>query len=102
MNIKYVDENWLKEEIKNAIGKHLSTGDYKIFFFGSRVKGNNFERSDIDIGIQGPKPIDAETKLEIEDELDNIPTLYIFDLADFGRTPERFKLLTDKDIEYIN
>jgi hypothetical protein len=31
--------------------------------------------SDIDIGIEGPEEISARIKLEIEEELDNLPTL---------------------------
>jgi hypothetical protein len=51
---------------------------------------------DIDIGIEGPDEISAKTKLEIEEELDNLPTLYKFDLVDF-------KDLTKKDrIQFLS
>lgn len=102
MQIKYIDENWLKDEVRNAVRKHLSSPHYKIFFFGSRVKGDNFERSDIDIGIEGPEPLDAETKLEIKEELENIPTLYSFDFVDFTNAGKTFKDHAMKHVEYIN
>ena len=73
----------------------------KVFFFGSRVKKDNSNRSDIDIGIEGPKKISVRIKLEIEEELDNLPTLYKFDLVDFKEVPERFKKEALRYAEYI-
>ena len=98
-----MDENWLKQEIRRILAKYLPENEYKIFFFGSRVKGDNFERSDIDLGISGPGPLPAQTKLDIEEDLENLPILYPIDLVDFEKNAsDTFKKHALKDVEYLN
>ena len=101
MRIAYINENWLKNEVRKIMSKHLPSNKYKVFFFGSRIKGNSFERSDIDVGIQGPEPIPIEAKLKIEEDLENLPTLYTFDLVDFQKSSETFRKHAMKNIEYL-
>ena len=91
----------LKEEILKILCKYLYLSQYKVFFFGSRVKGNADERADIDIGIEGPE-IPFHIKLEIEEELENLPILYKIDFVDFNNVDEDFKKIAKKYVEYIN
>jgi len=102
MRLEFYSEENLKNQIINIIGKYLDLSSYRVFFFGSRVKSDNFPRSDIDIGIEGPDEISAKTKLEIEEELDNLPTLYKFDLVDFKKVSAEFKKEALKHVEYVN
>ena len=51
----------------------------KIILFGSRARGTNTERSDIDIAVSGVVSHDI---YELQEELENIPTLYKIDLVD--------------------
>ncbi|MCD6093222.1 MAG: nucleotidyltransferase domain-containing protein [Candidatus Omnitrophica bacterium] len=101
MKIEFYPERKLKKQILEIIGRYLDLNSYKVFFFGSRVKKDNSNRSDIDIGIEGPKKMPIQAKLEIEEELDNLPTLYKFDLVDFKEVPEKFKKEALKYAEYI-
>jgi len=102
MKLEFYSEEKLKKLIINIIAKYLDLSSYRVFFFGSRVKKDNFPRSDIDIGIEGPDEIPAKTKLEIEEELDNLPTLYKFDLVDFKKVSSEFKKEALKHVEYVN
>jgi predicted nucleotidyltransferase len=102
MRLEFYPEEKLKKQIINIIGKYLDLSSYRVFFFGSRVKRDNFPRSDIDIGIEGPDEISAKTKLEIEEELDNLPTLYKFDLVDFKNVSLEFRREALKHVEYVN
>jgi predicted nucleotidyltransferase len=102
MKLEFYPEEKLKKLIINIIAKYLDLSSYRVFFFGSRVKRDNFPRSDIDIGIEGPDEISAKTKLEIEEELDNLPTLYKFDLVDFKKVSAEFKKEALKHVEYVN
>ena len=56
--------------------KRLSTLDYveKIELYGSRARGDNFERSDIDLAIYCPKATDRQwyDLLDIIDEADTL------------------------------
>ena len=103
MKIEFYPEEKLKKEILEIVGKYLDLKEYKIFFFGSRVRGDNFPRADIDIGILGKKPIPIEIKFQIVEELEKIPTLYKFDLVDFSDplVSEDFKSEVLKNIEYV-
>jgi len=64
---------------------------YSLFFFGSRVKGDNFITSDIDIGIEGGKEVPLEILLLIKEEIENLPTLYKFDIVDFNKVSKSLK-----------
>ena len=39
------------------IRRHVPDPAYRVFLFGSRATGSAGERSDIDIGIDGPAPV---------------------------------------------
>jgi predicted nucleotidyltransferase len=101
MKLEFYPEEKLKREILNIAGKYLDLNKYRVFFFGSRSKGDNFPRSDIDIGILGPVPVSAIIKMEVEEELEKIPTLYKFDLIDFAVVSKKFKKEALKYVEYI-
>jgi predicted nucleotidyltransferase len=73
------------------VRRHLPDPAYRIFLFGSRADGSAHERSDIDIGIEGPKPIPPEALSLIQEELEEAPTLYTIDVVDFSRVSERFR-----------
>ncbi len=101
MKIEFYSEEKLKKQIAEIANEYLDLSSYKVFFFGSRVKKDNSSRSDIDIGIEGPEKMPVQIKLEIEEELDNLPTLYKFDLVDFKQVSEKFRKEALKYVEYI-
>ena len=101
MRLEYYPADKLKKEILEILGKYLDLSKYKVFFFGSRVRGNSDERADIDIGIEGPE-IPAYAKLEIEEELENLPILYKIDLVDFNNVSDKFKKVAKEHIKYLN
>lgn len=102
MKLEYISQQELRRLIKNVFDKHLQTGDYRLFFFGSRVKGDNSPRSDIDLGIEGPQKLSSRVKLSIEEELQNLPILYKIDLVDFTNVSDDFKKKALRNIEEIN
>lgn len=101
MKLEHYSVGKLKKEIFDIIGRYLDLKKYKVFFFGSRVKGDNFPRSDIDIGIKGPKTVPFEVVVRIKEDIENLPTLYKFDVVDFKDVSEKFKKIALKNIEYI-
>jgi predicted nucleotidyltransferase len=74
----------------SVVRRHLPDS-YRVFLFGSRATGTARERSDIDIGIEGPAPVPHEALAAIEEELEDAPTLYTIDVVDFKRLPETFR-----------
>ena len=101
MKIEFYSQEKLKKQIIEIMSRYLDLNSYRVFFFGSRIKGNNFPRSDIDIGIEGADEISIKIKLEIEEELEKLPTLYKFDLIDFKKVSTEFKEFALKYIEYV-
>lgn len=51
-------------------------GAREVILFGSRAKGTETERSDIDIAVSGAEHFD-----ELEEAIDEIPTLLSFDVV---------------------
>jgi nucleotidyltransferase substrate binding protein (TIGR01987 family) len=101
MKLEHYPVDKLKEDVLKILKKYLNLSKYKVFFFGSRVSGTCGERSDIDIGIEGPQ-VSPHIKLEIKEELENLPTLYKVDFVDFNDVDEDFKRIAKKYVEYIN
>lgn len=101
MRLKYYPVQKLKKEILEILEKHLDVSKYRVFFFGSRVGGIGSERSDIDVGIEGPEPIPSKIKFEIEDEIENLLTLYKIEIVDFRRVPSKFREVALQKIELI-
>lgn len=54
----------------------------KIILFGSRARGDCFERSDIDIAIAGIN--DAMKWFDFKEDIEKIPTLLMFDVIDLN------------------
>jgi predicted nucleotidyltransferase len=94
-----VDE--LTRELLRIIDTYLDLSAYKVFFFGSRVTGRGTERSDIDLGIEGPEPIPHETLQDIEEKIEALPTLYKIEVVDFRRVPKKFAAVARQALEYL-
>lgn len=69
------------------------TGDesFETRLFGSWVSGRARRHSDIDIAIEGPRPVDPIQMAEIRDACDKLPTLYTIDLVDLKRASAGFR-----------
>ena len=102
MRIEHESAEKFKKEILRIVGKGLDLRKYKVFFFGSRVMGKGNERSDIDIGIEGPAPVPLGVMSDIEDEIEELPLLYKIDVVDFQKTSEKFKKVAQEHIEILN
>lgn len=99
MRLEHYPVEKLKKEILAIIGKHVDLKRYRVFFFGSRIEGIADERSDIDVGIEGAKPIPSDTWLDIKEEIECIPTLYKIDIVDFRRAAPIFKEVASQHVE---
>ena len=69
------------------------TGDpaYRVFLFGSWASGEARERSDIDIGIDGPAPVAPAAMFEIRDACETLQTLYTIEIVDFAKVAPDFR-----------
>ena len=91
MRLEQYPEDQLKRVVLEIVGRHLDLNRYRVFCFGSRVRPGGHDRSDIDIGIDGPQPIPAQAWLAIHEELERLPVLYPIDVVDFQRVSPMFR-----------
>lgn len=91
MRLEHYPVDKLKQEILDLIGKQIDLRTHKVFFFGSRVSGGGNERSDIDIGIEGPQEIPLELLGRIREGIENLPTLYKIEIVDFNTASNEFR-----------
>ncbi len=102
MRLEHYNLEKLKKEILEIIGRNLDLSEYKLFFFGSRVLGKGNDRSDIDIGIEGPAVIPWQTMSAIKEAVFNLPTLYKIDIIDFKDVDEKFYQVATEKREFLN
>lgn len=101
MQLEHESVEELKRKVRRIAAKHLDLSEYRVFFFGSRVGGRASARSDIDVGIEGPRPIPLEVLTWIREEIQELPVLYKIDVVDFQRASEDFREIALKHIELI-
>ncbi len=74
--------------------KYLDLAEYEVFVFGSRVVGNATERSDIDIGLEGPERISGATMECIREELEDLSYLQKIDIVDMKTVePKKYQVM---------
>lgn len=86
--------------IRQVIANHLS-GNYSAFLFGSQAGLPELKRADIDVGIDAKRPLSNLEEILIWAELEDLPTLYKFDLVDFARVDPGFRKIALNKIEIL-
>lgn len=101
MRLEYYPLEKLKKELLGILERHLDLSRYRVFFFGSRVTGKGTDRSDIDVGIEGPAPVPFMEMADIEDEIELLPTLYKIDIVDFSHVSDIFREVATQQREFL-
>lgn len=101
MNSRGFDKDNLIAALKDSVQKHLKMKHYKVFIFGSRANGEATELSDIDVGIDAGEKIPSGAKLDIQEDMYNLPIMQKVDVVDFYNLDEDFKKVALKKIEVI-
>ena len=78
-------------EIKTVLENHFGRGDYFVFVFGSRARGEAKPTSDWDIGVFSNSRVRPSKMFFAREELEKIRTLNKFDLVDFWMTAPEFR-----------
>jgi uncharacterized protein len=79
----------LIEDLARRLGRHPAVE--RVWLFGSRARGDNFERSDIDLAIEAPGIDRGEwTKLHLDLEED-ADTLLLIDFVLIDDLPKSFR-----------
>lgn len=86
---KYIDF------IKHTVASNLC--EYKLYVFGSRVKGVSKQYSDIDIAIES-KELTPQIKSHLEFIFEDSTIPYKIDIIDLNNITEKFKSLIEPDL----
>ena len=78
------------DDIARALRGLVPPG-HRVVLFGSRATGRASERSDWDVGIVGPAPVDGATLERMRDALERLPTLRAFDVVDLCTAPAELR-----------
>ena len=101
MRLEHYPPEKIRQQILGIAGKYLDLSKYRVFFFGSRVSGGGDERSDIDVGIEGGESLPPGILSDIQDELDNLHTLYKIEAVDFKEVSLGFRDMALQKIEEV-
>ncbi|MFY9462990.1 MAG: nucleotidyltransferase domain-containing protein [Candidatus Sungiibacteriota bacterium] len=101
MRLEHYPLEKLKKEILEIVGRHLDLAKYRVFFFGSRVSGKGTDRSDINVGIEGPDEIPYDDLFAMRGAVERLPTLYKIDIVDFRRASGDFREVALQHTEFI-
>jgi predicted nucleotidyltransferase len=79
-------------EVIDAITEHIGKNPHveKVILFGSRARGDQRERSDIDLAVVGAEIADSEWT-DIWSYVDDAPTLLGIDLVRFEEAPDTLR-----------
>ena len=83
-------------EIK-AIVEHYKD-KYEFFAYGSRVKGNFRELSDLDLMIKGNESASVSDIDELKEKFDNSSLPYVVNFVDYFNLTKDFYNLIEKDL----
>lgn len=96
-------ETEIKQQIADVMRRNADRlRGHRVFLFGSRATGDARPHSDFDIGVEGKSPLPLSDFYAIEDQLDDLPTLYKIDWVDFNRTSPRFSERAARRIEVLH
>ena len=84
--------------LRQIVYKYLPDDSYKAFVFGSRATGKNRKFSDLDLGINGPRPLTPKEYILIQNELEESDIPYRVDLVDFAKVNDKFKQVLNDSI----
>jgi predicted nucleotidyltransferase len=75
---------------------------HRVVLFGSRASGKARPRSDFDVGVIGDKALPLRVFYEIDDMLENLPTLYRIDWVDLNNAAPslRERALANAEVIY--
>lgn len=78
-------------QVAGIVRRVIGDRAYRVFLFGSWASGEARRRSDIDIGIQGPRRVDPALMLEIREACEALPTLFTIEIVDFATVASNFR-----------
>jgi predicted nucleotidyltransferase len=81
----------IARDVAAIVRRIIGNPAYRVVLFGSWAEGCARQRSDIDVGIDGPTSVDPVLMQEIREVCERLPTLHTIDLVDFATLPDHVR-----------
>ncbi len=72
-------------QVADVVRRIIPDPAYQVLLFGSWAAGTARERSDIDIGIEGPRAVPPAVMIRIREACEELTTLYVVDVVDMSQ-----------------
>ena len=79
------------QEVRNIASSVLHGYSSRVYLFGSWARGDIATHSDIDIAIQGNKPLPAQMLFQLRDRLEESHVPYRVEIVDLAMASEEFR-----------
>lgn len=86
-----MDKNTYLIKLKDLVLKSLKDEKVKIIVFGSRVRGDSYRTSDVDIGLIPYGEIDKKKVPMLKEKIEDLNIPYKVEIVDFSEVSESFK-----------
>ncbi|KZX12144.1 nucleotidyltransferase domain-containing protein [Methanobrevibacter curvatus] len=94
--------NILDSELKIVIDIiENNTPDCEVFVFGSRLNGNSWKFSDLDLAFKCEDCLDFKRKVKLSIEFEDSDLPYKVDLVDYNKASEDFQKIIDENNKKI-
>lgn len=79
------------KRVRRLVLSHLSSEDVRIYFFGSRARGESQPGSDIDVGILPASELQCGSLATLREALEDLAVPYRVDIVNLAETTETFR-----------
>lgn len=91
----------IKKHVLPIAQKYFDLSEYPLIVFGSRAAGTARSTSDIDIGINGVRPIPNHLLAKFREAVRETPLLYKVDIVDLNTVSANFRQIALKNYQVI-
>jgi len=85
------------QKLREDVLHFLEGESIKVFFFGSRARGDSSYRSDVDIGVMPGKGFDRKKLILLREFIEDLNIPYKIDVVDMSEVSDEFRNEVMKD-----
>lgn len=84
-----------------ALGEKYRARGIDLFVFGSFARGDNRPNSDLDLGLEWRAHRSDALLRELQNEVDDLPTIRKIDLVDFSTVSPQWRSIAERDRRFL-
>ncbi|MBI4583196.1 MAG: nucleotidyltransferase domain-containing protein [Planctomycetes bacterium] len=96
-----MNEAELIQAVWQTFKEMINPGQYRLYLYGSRARGNPSPYADFDFLIIGDRAVPEQLLTALRSRLEELPTLYSIDLVDFHQASRDFQEIACKHMKEV-